>query len=62
MRLILEGRCPDERHLPRGLGADDAGRTWWIGYIWHIWAGDRWQKAIATRAPMRNASLVVTPP
>lgn len=54
MRLKLEGPLDDETQLPE-LGADDVGRTWWIGYIWHIWTGDHWQTAVAsTTVPNRT--------
>jgi len=51
MRLTLEGPLPSEAELPEleyGRHSTDVGRTWWIGHIWHIWTGTRWQKAIAT--------------
>jgi hypothetical protein len=53
MRLKLEGPLDTEADLP-DLGADDVGRTWWIGYIWWIWCGEHWQKAVAsTKVPAR---------
>jgi hypothetical protein len=56
MRLRLEGPLDAEADLPE-LGTDDVGRTYWIGYIWFIWTGNTWQKAIAsTKVPDRSAS------
>ena len=44
----LEGYLDTPQNLPTDLGAGDAGRIWVTGYIWHIWAGAGWRRAIAT--------------
>lgn len=49
VQLKLEGPLPCEDELPTDLGPDDIGRVWWIDIVWHIWMGDTWRKAIATR-------------
>jgi hypothetical protein len=52
MRLKLEGPLDTEDQLPDTLGADDVGRTWWVDFIWFIWTGTTWQKAVAsTKVP-----------
>lgn len=61
MRITLEGPLDSEDQLPTylstGKHSTDVGRTWWIGFIWHIWTGMGWQKAIATdSAPKRAAA------
>lgn len=51
MQLKIEGRLDSEDDLPTleyGRHTHDVGRTWWIGWVWHIWTGTGWQKAIAT--------------
>ena len=51
MMLKLEGPLEDEDQLPTSA-SDDVGKTYWIGYIWWIWTGDHWQKAVAsTKVP-----------
>ncbi|CQD07307.1 hypothetical protein BN970_01377 [Mycolicibacterium conceptionense] len=52
MQLKLEGPIDSEDRLPQleyGRHSRDVGRTWWIGFVWHIWTGIGWQKAIATK-------------
>lgn len=53
MKLKLEGPLESEEHLPQHLAtgkhSTDVGRTWWIGFVWHVWTGDGWFKAIATK-------------
>jgi hypothetical protein len=51
MRLKLEGPLDTEEQLPE-LGPDDVGKTYWVDYIWFIWCGTTWQKAVAsTKVP-----------
>jgi hypothetical protein len=49
MRLKLEGELDSEDQLRDDLTEADVGRTWWIGFVWYIWHGTGWQKAVASR-------------
>jgi hypothetical protein len=54
MRLKLEGPLDTEDQLRTDLGVDDVGRTWWIGFVWYMWTGEGWQKAIATQGARKR--------
>lgn len=60
MRIRLEGPLDSEEKLPQHLSSGkhsaDIGRTWWIGFTWHIWTGENWLKAIATSTAPRSAA------
>ena len=42
MVLTLEGPLDSVDQLPKDLGPEDIGRTWWIGWTWYAWCGTHW--------------------
>jgi hypothetical protein len=59
MRISPQGPLDSEDQLPEleyGRHSADVGKTWWIGIVWHVWDGVRWQKAIATKTAPKVAA------